>query len=224
MRSVYLAPTLTACLILSSCGNYSDQKMKTEPISLSAQEVLSSDFDSVSKVVFSRRCTSCHEQYMTYAGVARELAAIQEAVGSNRMPKSGGPLTDSQKIVLSRWIEKGAPENNHEPARPIGAILLEPNWKSVSENIVFPKCLVCHSSQGQAKFLNLSTRQEFFLSRDLLFADGAKLINFENPEKSYLIQIIKDPEEPMPPTWSKIPRLTEAEIATLNKWIALGLP
>ena len=224
MRKIDPALLILAYLTLSACGNYSEKKIKEETISLSAQEELSSDFNSIKKIIFSSRCTTCHQQYETYSGVSRELPAIAEAINSDRMPKSGGPLTVSQKNLLTRWIEKGAPENNNGLTIPVNPVVLESNWTSISENIIFPKCLVCHSSQGQAKFLDLSTRQDFFLNRDRIFANGTKLINFEVSENSYLIQILKDPEEPMPPVWSKIPRLTETEIATLNKWIALGLP
>jgi len=224
MQLFKLTTILLSCVLLSSCGNYLKQK-STEPfLSPAAQEKLSSDFLSVKEIVFSARCISCHQQYNNYQGVVRELSAIQAAVGSNRMPKSGGPLTDGQKAVLLAWIAKGAPDLVGKPTEPNLPELLEPTWKSVSENIIFPKCLVCHNPQGQAKFLDLSDRQIIFDSRNRVFGDGSKLIDFESPEKSYLLQILSDDEEPMPPVWSNIPRLSQDELKTLNQWLSLGLP
>lgn len=218
---------LTIALIsmfLSSCGNYLDQKMTEPALNQIEQEKLSSDFSSVKEVVFSARCISCHKQYDNYQGVIRELTAIQAAVNSNRMPKSGGPLTDSQKAILSAWIEKGAPDQAGIPSDPNLPTTLEPTWKSLSENVIFPKCLVCHNPQGQAKFLDLSNRQNIFDNRNRVFGDGSKFIDLDATEKSYLLQILNDEEEPMPPTWSNIPRLTQTELETINQWLILGLP
>ena len=71
---------------------------------------------------------------------------------------------------------------------------------------------------AKQNFLDLSTRQNFFDQRHNL------LNNFEDVENSYLIEIITDPEEPMPPTWSNIERLNEEEVKTLIEWIKKGLP
>lgn len=211
-------------LFLSSCGNYLEQK-KTEPkLAQSEQEQLSSDFASVKELVFSASCVSCHQQYNNYQGIIRELPAIQSAVASNRMPKSGGPLTDNQKAILFAWIAKGAPDQTGSSSEPVPSIKLEPTWKSLSENVIFPKCLVCHNPQGQAKFLDLSNRQVIFDNRNRIFGSGSKFIDFDMPEKSYLLQILNDDEEPMPPVWSNIPRLTKDELETLTLWLSLGLP
>lgn len=213
-----------ASMFLSSCGNYLDQK-KTEPeLDPSTQEKLSSDFSSVNEAVFSVRCVSCHQQYNNYQGVIRELSAIQAAVVSNRMPKSGGPLTDSQKAILFGWIAKGAPDQAGIPSEPNPPVPLEPTWKSISENVIFPKCLVCHNPQGQAKFLDLSNRQIIFNNRNRVFGGGSKFIDLDLPERSYLLQILNDDEEPMPPVWSNIPRLTPDELKTFSQWLSMGLP
>ena len=50
------------------------------------------------------------------------------------------------------------------------------------------------------------------------------MFDFENPEQSYMLEVIQDPLEPMPPLDSGIPQLTEEEIAVLQEWIRLGLP
>lgn len=210
--------------LLSSCGNYFTNKVSEEPLSQSAQEKLSADFTSVQQYIFIASCTSCHQQYGSYGSVIRELSAIQNAITTNRMPKSGGPLTENQKAVLNLWIANGAPENAGDPIRPNNPAPIEINWKSISENIIYPKCLVCHNPQGQAKFLNLSNRQVIFDQRNRVFAGNTKLIDLDDPDKSYLLEVILDPEEPMPPTSSNIPRLNQEEVQALKDWLKLGLP
>ena len=83
-------------------------------------------------------------------------------------------------------------------------------------NVFVPKCQVCHNENGQASFLDLSSR-EVFLANDFLF-------DTENPGGSYLVEVIEDPEEPMPPTWSNIPVLTDEEKQKVREWIGAGLP
>ena len=217
-------------LILSSCNNIFNQSETPLALPLKnplQQDTLSAttlDFESVKKSVFAARCTSCHQQYNNYQGVLRELPAIEAAVNSNRMPKSSGPLTDSQRSLLSKWIASGAPENEGVSNNPALPINLEPTWKSISENVIIPKCLVCHNPQGQAKFLDLSSRQKIYENRNRVFAGGAKLIDLESPEKSYLVGILLDEDEPMPPVWSNIPPLSIDEIEIIKQWLGLGLP
>jgi mono/diheme cytochrome c family protein len=223
MRYVELSILIMGTLILSSCGNLFYPTTSPEPLSSSVQEKTSTDFEGVRAAIFSARCVSCHQQYDSYQGVIRELTAIQDAVATNRMPKTGGPLSDDQKALLARWIAEGARENPQEPAPPAKPIQLEANWQSISENILVPKCLICHNPQGQAKFLDLSSRNQIFADRNRLFG-GSKLIDFDSPTESYLMQVIQDTEEPMPPVWSSIPRLSEIEVNALIQWISLGLP
>ncbi len=224
MRPIKILTIFISSMFLPSCGNYLDQKTTEPVLNQTAQEKLSSDFSSVKEIVFSARCVSCHQQYSNYQGVNRELSAIQAAVNSNRMPKSGGFLTDSQKAILSAWIAKGAPDQAGSPSEPNLPAALEPTWKSLSENVIFPKCLVCHNPKGQAKFLDVSNRQIIFDNRNRIFGGSSKLIDLDAPEKSYLLQILNDEEEPMPPVWSNIPRLTQGELKTLNEWLSRGLP
>ncbi|MDF1713130.1 MAG: PSD1 and planctomycete cytochrome C domain-containing protein [Akkermansiaceae bacterium] len=78
-------------------------------------------------------------------------------------------------------------------------------------------CLKCHGDEKVRSGLDLSTR-------DLLLEGGETddAINLENPEKSYLLTLIRHQEEPeMPP---KKDRLPESLIADFKKWIALGAP
>lgn len=214
---------LTIILMLSSCGNYSEQKGAEEKnVNLSSEPI---DFSLVQEKIFSSHCVSCHQQYASYAGVRRELDSISAAINANRMPKAGGPLTDGLKQLLQSWIADGAPEVVGQTPKT-DPESLQPTWKSMYDNIISPRCLVCHNSGGQAKFLDLSTRQAIFSRRNEIFGpdEGMKLVDFDFPEQSYLIEIVKDEVEPMPPTWSNIRRLNNNEIQIFIEWIRLGLP
>ncbi|NJL23880.1 MAG: hypothetical protein HC902_00960 [Calothrix sp. SM1_5_4] len=139
------------------------------------------------------------------------------------MPKTGGPLSNSLKELLKAWVDAGAPEFAGQA--PISEpIEILPEWNSIYDHIISSRCLVCHNPNGQAKFLDLSTRQAIFSSRDRIFGDGKKLIDFTNPDQSYLIEVTQDEVEPMPPVWSSIRRLNDEEIRVLKQWIRLGLP
>lgn len=142
------------------------------------------------------------------------------------MPKNAVPLSDNLKTLLQAWVAAGAPETAGGPPSQMTAPPLAPNWDSVSKNIIFPRCIVCHNPSGQAKFLDLSNRLTFFQARNRVFpaAAGVKLIDIDNPASSYFLTVIEDPVEPMPPIASNIPRLNPDQIATLTNWFALGLP
>lgn len=210
--------------LLSSCGNYLKQKKALASFDQTQQEILSSDFQSVKEVVFSPRCIECHSQYESYSAVKREIQAIRISVEAGRMPKTGGPLSESQKNILYAWIDRGAPESAGETPVAQEPETMTPDWKSISENIITPKCLVCHNPSGQAAFLDLTSRQSLFENRNRVFGSGLKLLDFENPDNSYLLQVITDPDEPMPPVFSNISRLNEEEVSMIREWIRLGLP
>ncbi len=220
---MYISTLLVFCGILSSC-NYYENKMSSDAELLNPTEKSAIDFESVRSAVFVPKCMQCHRQYGNYQNVIRELSAIQKAIQSNRMPKNDGPLSSSLRSILDSWIASGAPEKRDAPSPPAPSIELEATWASISTNVVFPKCLVCHNPSGQAKFLDLSDRQVIFESRNRVFAGGSKLLDFDAAEKSYLIQILQDDEEPMPPTSSKIERLDQNSIGVIEEWIRRGLP
>ncbi len=219
-----------ASVSLTACFNFTEIKdgaLSANDALLDAQSRDQPGFAEVQAAVFAPKCLACHQQYGDYTSVRLELSAILASIQSDRMPKFGGPLSSDQKSLIQRWAELGAPERTEGEASPPSPPLppvLEPTWASISRQIVFPKCLVCHSPQGQASFLDLSTRQAFFEARDQVYGDQQKLIDFVTPERSYLISIVQDPEEPMPPTWSNLSRLSVGETSTLLEWIRRGLP
>ncbi len=210
-------------MALFSC-NYQFDKAQPKQAELNPQAKSEINFEIVKNKVFVARCTVCHQQYNNYQNVVTELKSIQDAVISDRMPKSGGPLTSLEKEILLTWIDAGAPEKvDSKPIVNMPVVLL-PTYASLSTNIFIPKCSVCHNPNGQAKFLDLSTYEAIKASKDRKFVDGSKFLDFKNSRKSYLIKITQDTEEPMPPKWSNIPQLTEAEIEVINTWIQMKIP
>lgn len=211
---------ISIIFILTSCGNYSEQKGVLED-TFNRNLDAPLDFKAISDNIIKPHCLSCHQQYSSYEGVKNEISNILNAVESNRMPKNAAPLSRGKKELLAAWAAAGAPQGAGTP--PPANEELEATWVSLSSKVFFPKCLVCHNPQGQAKFLDLSTRQAFFEQRDREFG-GEKLLNFEQPEESYLISVINDPFEPMPPVWSNIEQLKPEEVEVIIEWIEKGLP
>lgn len=180
-------------------------------------------FQEVKAAVFESKCLKCHVQYQNYENTYVEREQIKLSVESGRMPKNG-TLTNEQRTLLLTWLDIGAPQfkdNNTPPPEDEGLL---PTWASLSKKVFFPKCVTCHSETGQASFLDLSSRQVIFNARDRLFAGNKKLIDISQPENSYLIDVITDLEEPMPPVWSNLEALNEEEVQTIKDWIQLGLP
>ncbi len=216
-----------AGLVLSSCNYRVEKSSGGSAASSQDKSAGSIDFKEIKERIFAPKCISCHGQYESYSNVKFELSSIRAQVLIDRMPKSGGPLTLELKALLSAWSDAGAPETL--ASAPIDSKLprdLQPNYDSISLVILGPKCTACHNPQGQAKFLDLSSRLAIFSQRTRVFGPGAgqKLIDFDKPEDSYLLKVVNDPVEPMPPTWSGLPRLTGSEVQVIQDWIRLGLP
>ncbi len=150
-------------------------KPNTEEQSNEEQSVKELDFANLQQKIFTPRCVACHTQYATYFGVKRELVAIRDSVKHNRMPKVGGPLSDELKSSLEQWILAGAPEKEGETPKPDPSAKLEPKWISIFDNIIAPRCLVCHNPNGQASYLDLSTIEAVEAARDGIFGDGKNL-------------------------------------------------
>lgn len=223
MNTIMQSTGLVLMLLLASCGNSSKNPFLVRDIELSEVEL---DFATVKIAILTPHCIACHSQYNSYNGTKREISRMVSVVTNNRMPKNGPALSSNLKTLLQTWAERGAPEfAGQDPVEP-PPVVLTPDWNSIAENILVPKCVVCHNPQGQAKFLNLSSRQVIFEARNEIFGDNQKLIDLDSPENSYLISVITDEFEPMPPPppVSNFGRLSAEEVSVLTKWIELGLP
>ncbi|MCB0393307.1 MAG: hypothetical protein KDD25_02035 [Bdellovibrionales bacterium] len=217
---------LVSLFLLSACGNYTEKKKDVEqPNFVFSKSELS--FALVSSQVLGPNCVECHKSYKSYDVVRKDLDKIMFSIETNKMPKRGGPLSDDLKSLMRAWYSAGAPNKPGEPPTPPPTdkpVELAPTYASLSANVFEPKCIVCHNPDGEAKFLDLSSRFAIFSARDRIFDGDKHLLNFENPAESYIIDVITDEDEPMPPEWTDITPLTEKEVNTMIEWIGLGLP
>lgn len=210
-------------LMLGACMNpFLERRRPSTP---SAPEKSSGAlvFADVSERLFLVHCTRCHAHYSTYEAVVRDIAEIRSSIETERMPKNSPPLDSGTRELLAAWIDGGMKRSHTTGDLPPAPPSLKPDWPSLSTSVFSPKCIACHNPSGQARFLDLTTRQAIFAARDKLVA-GTPLIDFDQPDESGLLTILRDEEEPMPPAESNLPRLNEEEIRTIREWIALGLP
>lgn len=210
-------------IIISGCGNY-DKGSSSFSSGFREFSGAAITFEEVKTKILEPHCLRCHIQYNQYDSVKIESKQILDAVLGNRMPKNAAPLSPDLKGILAQWVTSGAPLGGDTAPPPVDQEL-KPNWESLSRRVIAPKCMVCHNPNGQASFLDLSTRQAIFENRDRDYF-GQKLIDFEQPEESYLVSIVQDEFEPMPPPppVSNLERLTDREVEALIQWIKKGLP
>ncbi|MCB0366239.1 MAG: hypothetical protein H6624_08090 [Bdellovibrionaceae bacterium] len=175
------------------------------------------DFATTSSEVLDRSCVRCHEHYSDYDSVVRELREIGTSVRAGRMPKDGPALSRRQRELLLSWVDAGGPREVGDLPIDIPERNLQPTWESLSENLFRPHCVVCHNPNGQVKYLDFS-------SYDSTMSQSKLLFNHPEAEKTYLIQVILDPFEPMPPKNSRVKRLDQEQLSTLLEWIRLGFP
>ncbi|OUS00157.1 hypothetical protein A9Q84_02955 [Halobacteriovorax marinus] len=200
-----------------SCGDYVEFKESPLPFLQGRFPLEELTFENINNKVLKNNCLSCHGEYEDFEIVKSKSNEIIEAMTSGRMPKNAPALSRELQGLFKAWVEKGAPFGDNPPPSG-GSNELSAEWRSISKKVIFPKCLRCHNPNGQASFLDLSTRQKFFEQRDYL------LNGFSDVENSYLFEVLNDDEEPMPPASSGIERLTTFEKEILKEWIEKGLP
>ena len=208
---------LLLMILVCSCGNSIEFK-EGRPSPFQGNASLAElNFENISEKILTPKCISCHPGYSDYNTVFGKKDDMLSNILSNRMPKNAAPLEDDLKGLFAAWVQRGAPIGDDVSQPPV-VTNLEANWESLSKKVFFPKCVSCHNPSGQAKFLDLSNRQSFFDNRVEL------LNNFEDPEQSYLLEVMNDFVEPMPPFGSGFDSVTQEEKETIKEWIELGLP
>ncbi len=125
-----------------------------------------------------------------------------------------------------RHSETGTPVPRWALAVSLSLTVLQAMTVSAADKVMFnrdvrpilsDKCFFCHGPDSARREAELR-----FDDRDIAVASGA--IVPEIPEESEMLRRIlsDDPEEQMPPPAAKLAKLTQAEIETLQKWIAQG--
>ncbi len=207
--------------------------------------VSSISYADVEKEVFAPNCIRCHGtaggvNLETYDNVKANAARSQAAILAGRMPP-GGALSSRAKQLLALWISKGMPlapvpvdtidggggDNTPDPVLPP----LAPTYASLKVHVFSARCTACHSSSN-TRLQPLTTREEIINPR-------AGLVNFEQPERSYLLEVIRNRTFPqpnngeeeddddnvqMPPARSNIEPVPAEHIQVLEEWIRRGAP
>ncbi len=202
-------------------------------------------FEEVHSKILKSNCIGCHSQFNNYQVVKKNISSIVSFVLDDKMPfalrpnQRNQPLSDELKETLSTWAEAGAPEFPGILTDSVDEVAtspkLEPTWISLRDNVIGPKCILCHNSTGPRAPTAMSTHSEL----RSWFAENPKLFDFKNPERSHFVAAIlgrvdEDNEEyfydPMPFNSDQddiqevIPEVTEAELNVILDWIRLGLP
>ena len=206
MRSLVLILLFTACRLPPQEGGLQFEEVRLN------QNASSINFATIRSEILEPNCTQCHPGYSDYETVRDNLTAIEDSIRSGRMPKDAPNLSSELQLLLEEWRKLGAPSES-----PIQRTVLAPNWESISKKIIFPKCAQCHNPQGQAAFLDLSSYEAVLAQRDYLIGDATGA-------ESYLMEVIQDPQNPMPPEYSDIGRLDQIEVSTMIEWIDKNLP
>jgi hypothetical protein len=195
-------------------------------------------FADIKEFIFKpNNCLECHSHYDDYKSVFRSISSIASTLETDRMPypKSKAddvkPATQDQKKIFLDWIKQGAPKFVNETSTVVDDPLV-PNWFSIRNQILGPKCILCHNSFGKRGPKDMST----YKSMQAWSQSNPELFNSTNPLNSHFIGAIlgrvDDDEffyDAMPFKSSlddvqDLPDVTDQEFAVLIEWIRLGLP
>ena len=204
-----------SAIVLASCGS---PKHEGGPSGEEAQEkALPLSFESVQTQILSTSCVKCHDHYTSYEGILAELPRMADSIAQGRMPK-GGALSAANKKLFADWVAAGAPEKvGQDTGGDIPKPVILPNWKSLQTALFRPHCVACHSPQGEVPWLDFTTYESIMSEKDELFDE-------DDPAASYILEVILDPEEPMPPLESDVPRVNQDHLRNLVLWIEAGFP
>lgn len=204
-------------VLISGCQFY--YKEKPQEGFLLPSDLSSISYQMVSEKVLSTRCISCHGNsggvnLESYASVKQHLGAIERtALITKTMPKNGS-LNSSELALLSAWIKAGAPEN---PQAPIPEEPLKANFDSIKKKIIDRRCIACHSLEGKASGVPLTSLKEILDS-------PREIVIPYNPDESGLILATERMDgKRMPPPETGNP-LSQDEISILRQWIEIGAP
>lgn len=209
-----LMTLIILALTLASCGDYYEAKEDGFDVTNVNELNGEINFDKIKNEILTPHCIKCHKGYDDYQNVKNDISKIERAIRTGTMPKNDEPLSTKKHELVLGWIKGGMKQGN---------IISPPNnsdeviFSNIANKILYPKCVFCHSQDGQASFLDLSNRQSIFEARN-------GLLDFDDPDASYLLEVVKDEQEPMPPSWSGIEKLNKNEIDLLKEWIKRGIP
>ena len=192
-------------------------------------------FDEDIRPVLESNCVSCHGGDAPQQGLdvrtaesilkggnsgpaieigSSERSILVERIVAGTMPPGDSNLASSDIALIRDWIDEGA-------AQETTALGLQ----LVTDREVLPifqaRCVVCHGKREQRGGLDLRTRESRLAGGD----SGPALVP-GSPDASLMIQKVEAGEMPPPDMQYDyaVRNPTDAEVATLRKWVAAGAP
>ncbi len=220
---------LITFLFLSSCSYLGPSGPSSTGLpDLTPQQKAQLSFEKVQQTVFVKSCTGCHGtsggiNLENYQNVKNNLAAIERSVFKTMTMPKGQILTQEQLVTLKAWIQMGAPEKagagnptpTPEPTPTATPEELEATFSSIREKILVKRCIFCHSGNGSAKHIPLSTLEDLIDSpREIVLPGNAD-------ESGIVLAIERSDDKRMPPRTSGS-ALSSEEIRVIREWITNG--
>jgi uncharacterized membrane protein len=204
----------------SSLGGVANGQLNNSP----ANPGLVPTFASINEFIIQPKCVSCHNSSLK-SGNYDMSNYTNTVVNSMVVPFNpttsplylrvadgtmapGSPLSATEKQAIAQWITNGG-LNDGTVAPPVSPtptpIPLTATFTSISQNILFPKCLSCHNATLARDGYSVATYQATM-----------KRVVAGNASSSGLYQsVLSD----MP---QGLPSLTNAEKAAIQNWINNG--
>lgn len=163
MKIINLFGAIAVVMVLASCGSTYTQITTKKPGTSAEKTAL--EFETIKAQILTPNCIGCHSDLANYATVKSKLAAIDQQISSDNMPKKPrSPLSAELKKLLKDWIAAGAPEiAQAEPSKPpvqlpISPTPLETIFAGVLAEVIQPKCVGCHSNLTEFKNVQASAQ------------------------------------------------------------------
>lgn len=150
---------------------------------------------------------------------ASELLRRLRGESEPAMPLVGDRLSDEELALVEYWIAEGAPawSTREEGATATADDGGAPTYAHV-EPIFLKRCAVCHSPGGRLGAPPEGLRLD---SYDAILAGGERLALLPgNPDASEIIRRVTGKASPAMPL--RAPRLSDAEIELLRRWVGAG--
>lgn len=140
------------------------------------------------------------------------LIQVLKPGGDYFMPKDRDPLDANEVTILKTWIAEGAVDDTTVFPADEAAF-----FEREVRPILFERCFKCHAGDDAESGLQLTSRHGILRGGDRGPAAVAGA-----PNSSLLISAVRHTTELKMPRGGD--RLTDAQVASLEKWIAMGLP
>lgn len=176
--------------------------------------------------ILKNKCANCHDggvasgnigqitnvDYLVVSGQIfpglSEQSPLFASISAGRMPLSRKPMTVTEIAAIKSWIENmstvAMAGNNVPLPTPLPA--LEPTFKSISANILQPKCVYCHGPIKSEESLHYET-----------YLGTMKSVKPKVPTSSKLYTECKNGKMPEPPG-----TISPAQISVIKDWITNG--